>query len=524
MGKNIYVVSKELIISTSPTEVEIALIENAKLIEIHTEKTKDTFAVGDIFLGSIRKMMPGLNAAFVDIGHRKDAFLHYTDLGPQIKSLAKYTKTVQNGKINTQRLDNFQNESDNPKGGKIDNVFTKHEHVLVQILKEPISTKGPRLSCEITVPGRFIVLTPFTEIIAISKKITDPEERKRLKLLIGSIKPKNFGVIVRTAAQGKQVADLHSEISELNEKWKEIYQQLRNTKKPKKLLSELGKTTTIIRDILTDDFTSIITDDKDVYNDLKGYLKSIDADKVKILKHFTGARSIFDEFGVTKQIKASFGKNSTMSSGAYIVLESTEAMHVIDVNSGPKMVKRSQEDAAMAVNMESAEEIARQLRLRDIGGLIIIDFIDVRKSEHKTRLFQAMKKYMEGDRAQHTILPLSKFGLMQITRQRVRPEVKIDTSEQCPVCIGTGKSTPSLLVTDSIERDINFILDTRPTSKIKLETHPFVYAYIKQGLPSLRMRWWMEYKKWITVAQNNNYDLFQYKFYDEANDEIRMEG
>lgn len=515
--------SKELIISTSPTEVEIALIENAKLIEIHTEKTKDTFAVGDIFLGSIRKMMPGLNAAFVDIGHRKDAFLHYTDLGPQIKSLTKYTKTVQNNKTNTHRLDSFQNEPDNPKGGKIDNVFTKHEHVLVQILKEPISTKGPRLSCEITVPGRFIVLTPFSETIAISKKISDPEERKRLKLLISSIKPKNFGVIVRTAAKGKQVADLHSEISELNEKWKQIYHELRNAKKPKKLLSELDKTTTIIRDILTDDFTSIVTDDKDVYNGLKDYLKSIDANKVKILKHFTGARPIFDEHGVTKQIKASFGKTSTMSSGAYIVLESTEAMHVIDVNSGPKMVKRSQEDAAMAVNMESAEEIARQLRLRDIGGLIIIDFIDVRKSEHKTKLFQAMKNYMEGDRAQHTILPLSKFGLMQITRQRVRPEVKIDTSEKCHVCSGTGKSTPSVLVTDSIERDINYILETRPASKIRLETHPFVYAFIKQGMPSLRMKWWMKYKKWITVARNNDFDLFQYKFYDGAEDEIRME-
>jgi len=464
-------VSKELVISTSPTEVEIALIENGKLIEIHSEKTKDTFAVGDIFLGSIRKVMPGLNAAFVDIGHRKDAFLHYTDLGPQIKSLKKYTNNVKNNKANTQRLDNFENEPDNSKGGKMDNVFNKHDQVLVQILKEPISTKGPRLSCEITVPGRFIVLTPFSETIAISKKISDQEERKRLKLLIGSIKPKNFGVIVRTAAKGKLVADLHSEIRELNEKWKEIYHELRNTKKPRKLLSESDKTTTIIRDILTDDFTSIATDDKKDYNNLKEYLKSIDENKVKILKNYTGARSIFDEYGVTKQIKASFGKTSTMSSGAYIVLESTEAMHVIDVNSGPKMVKRSQEDAAMAVNMESAEEIARQLRLRDIGGLIIIDFIDVRKPDHKTKLFQAMKKFMEGDRAQHTILPLSKFGLMQITRQRVRPEVKIDTSEKCPVCSGTGKSTPTVLVTDTIERDINYIMETRPATKLKLETH-----------------------------------------------------
>lgn len=515
-------VDKELIISSSPTEVEIALIENAKLVEIHSQKTNDTFAVGDIFLGTIKKLMPGLNAAFVDIGHRKDAFLHYTDLGPQIKSLSKYTKTVMSKKTNTQRLDNFENEPDNPKGGKIDNVFDRNQNVLVQVLKEPISTKGPRLSCEITVPGRYVVLTPFSETIAVSKKISDPAERKRLKVLISSIKPKNFGVIVRTAAEGKLVADLHSEISELNDKWKQIFQELSRTKQPKKLLSELDKTTSIIRDILTDDFNSIVTDDKDIYVGLKSYLKSIDPKKVKILKHFTGARSIFDSHGITKQIKASFGKTSTMSSGAYIVLEHTEAMHVIDVNSGPKMVKRSQEDAAMAVNIESAEEIARQLRLRDIGGLIIIDFIDVRKAENKTKLFQAMKRYMEGDRAQHTVLPLSKFGLMQITRQRVRPEVKIDTSEQCPVCQGTGKSTPSVLVTDMIERDISFILETRPQSKIKLELHPFVFAYLKKGWPSLQMKWYMKYKKWISLKENNSFDLFQYVFYDERDDEIRM--
>lgn len=513
---------KELIISSSPTAVEIALLENAKLVEIHSQKTNDSFAVGDIFLGTIKKLMPGLNAAFVDIGHRKDAFLHYTDLGPQIKSLAKYTQSVMKKKLSTHRLDKFDNEPDNPKGGKIDNVFQRNDSVLVQVLKEPISTKGPRLSCEITVPGRFIVLTPFSETIAVSKKISDPEERKRLKLLISSIKPKNFGVIVRTAAEGKLVADLHSEISELNEKWKQIYEELHGARHPKKLLSELDKTTTIIRDIMTDDFNSIVTDDKEIYKGLRNYMKSIDPQKVKIVKNYKGARPIFDAHGITKQIKSSFGKTSTMASGAYIVLEHTEAMHVIDVNSGPKMVKRSQEDAALAVNLESAEEIARQLRLRDIGGLIIIDFIDVRKSENKTKLYQAMKKFMEGDRAQHTILPLSKFGLMQITRQRVRPEVKIDTRERCPVCDGTGKSTPSVLVTDAIERDLRYILETTPQSKIKLEVHPFVESYIKKGWKSLQVQWWLKYRKWITVKENRDFDLFSYKFYDGRDDEIRM--
>jgi ribonuclease G len=515
-------VEKELVINSTPTEVEIALVENRKLVEIHSQKTNDNFAVGDIFLGRIKKLVPNLNAAFVDIGPRKDAFLHYTDLGPQIRSLTKYTKLVQGKHINTHLLDNFNLEPDNSKHGKIDQVFERNQNVLVQILKEPISTKGPRLSCEITIPGRYVVLAPFSDVIAISKKIGNSEERKRLKLLIESIKPKKFGVIVRTAAEGKKVADLHTEIRELSERWEQIYAELHGNNTPRKLLSEIDKTSSILRDILTDSFNRITINDKSMYTGLKDYLKSIAPDKVKIVKHYTGKRPIFDEFGITRQIKSSFGKTSTMSSGAYIVIEGTEAMHVVDVNSGPKMQKLNQEESALAVNMESAEEIARQLRLRDIGGLIIIDFIDMRNADNKSKLFKAMKEFMKGDRAQHTILPLSKFGLMQITRQRVRPAVKIDTTEKCPVCRGTGKSTASTLVTDNIERDLNYILQSRPDSSISLEVHPFVMTYLKKGLPSIQMKWAWKYKKWIKITENRSFHLYKYVFTDSNNDEIRL--
>lgn len=514
---------KELIVNSSPTQVEIALMENNRLVEIHNEKTNSNFTVGDIFLGAVKKMRPSLNAAFVDLGHRKDAFLHYTDLGPQIKTLKKYTKEVMNKSLNTHLLEKFETLPDNPKNGKIDQVFDKNDYVLVQVLKEPISTKGPRLSCEITIPGRYVVLTPFNNVVSISKKIGNSAERQRLKVLVESIKPKDFGVVVRTAAEGKMVADLHSEIRGLTDKWQEIYEELRNAKEPKKLLSEIDKTSSILRDVLSDNFNKVVVNDKDLYDSSRDYLKSIGSDKVNIIQLHSGTRPIFDAYGVTKQIKASFGKTYTMHSGAYLVIEHTEAMHVIDVNSGPKATRRSQEDATLAVNLEAAEEIARQVRLRDIGGIIIIDFIDMRGSEPKMSLFNKMKDFMHNDRAQHTILPLSKFGLMAITRQRVREEVKIDTSETCPTCLGTGKAKASILIIDDIKRDIEHILSGRPKTKLKLEIHPFIFAYLKKGIISEQMKWYREYKSWIGLKQNNDFQMLQYKFYDGMDDEVRLD-
>jgi ribonuclease G len=394
---------------------------------------------------------------------------------------------------------------------------------LVQVLKEPISTKGPRLGCEITIPGRYMVLTPFADHVAVSKKIASQEERQRLKVLVESIKPKKFGIIVRTAAEGKKVADLHNEIRELAAKWEKIYEELRESKGPGKMLSEADKTISILRDILSENFTKIVVNDKDMFYSIRDYMKSISPEKVNIVQFYDAGKGIFDQFGVTRQIKASFGKTSTMSSGAYIVIEHTEAMHVIDVNSGPKVVKKDQEESSLSVNLEAAEEIARQLRLRDIGGIIIVDFIDMRQGENKQELYKAMREFMKNDRAQHTVLPLSKFGLMQITRQRVRPAVKIDTSEQCPVCKGSGKSISSLLITDYIERDLNYIFQSNLKRNLILKTHPFIKAYLTEGWPSRRMKWFFQYRKWIKIIEDSNFDLFTYKFYDDSSDEIRLE-
>lgn len=513
---------KELIINASDTGVEIALIEGNKLAELHHQKTNNNFTVGDIFIGKIRKLMPGLNAAFVDIGHRKDAFLHYTDLGPKLKSLVKWSNGVINGGINTHKLDNFKYDEEIIKNGKIDQVLSKRWPVLVQILKEPISTKGPRLSCELTLPGRYMVISPFSDSVSVSKKISSAEERKRLHTLAESIKPKNFGIIIRTASEGKKVQELHEELMHLLGKWEEVFKQLKSSTPPTKLLSELDKTGSVLRDLLTDSFSRIVVNNKEMYADIRAYLQSISPDQVGIVQHYTGSKPVFDAFGVTRQVKASFGKNATMSSGAYLVIEKTEAMHVIDVNSGHKMTSADVEQTIFAVNLEAAEEIARQIRLRDIGGLIVIDFIDMKNQEHKRQLAKAMEDFMHKDRSQHTILPLSKFGLMQITRERARPEVMVNTAETCPTCNGTGQVNPTILLTDEIERDLESIMQSRPRSPLALRAHPYLEAYLTKGFPSRRMRWFMKYNKWIKIGSDSDYHLMEYRFFDGNEDEIRL--
>jgi len=515
-------VDKELIIDSSGEAVDIAILEDRKLVELHREKLGNDFNVGDIYLGSIKKTMPGLNAAFVEIGHQKDAFLHYTDCGPKLSSITKYTSGVTSKKINTAKLDSFQIPQDIDKRGSIDQVLRKGDPILVQVLKEPISTKGPRLSCEITIPGRFVVISPFKNIIAVSKKIPSEQERVRLKNLVESIKPKNFGVIVRTAAEGKKVADIHEDILALTKKWDQIFHQLKEAKRHQLLLKELDKTETILRDILNDSFNKIVVNHKRTYGSLKDYLGTIAKEQVKLLHQYNGKRPIFDSFGITKQIKSSFGKSFTMKSGAYLIIEHTEAMHVIDVNSGPKMKNLDQESAALSVNLEAAGEIARQMKLRDLGGIIIIDFIDMRNPENKSKLVKAFRKAMSNDRAQHTILPLTKFGLMQITRQRTRPELNIKTAEVCPSCKGTGKVTPSLLVTDDIQRNLDIIQGSHAKSKLTIEVHPYVKSHLTKGFPSTRMKWYMKYNKWINLKADPNLALNNYKFFDQNDDEIRF--
>jgi len=515
--------NKELIINASAEGVEIALLEDKKLVELHYERGQDQFAVGDLYLGRVKKLMPGLNAAFVDVGYEKDAFLHYTDLSPYLKSLIKFSKQSVDG--NTTWGDDFgkfKNEAEIVKTGKITEVFNGKPEILVQILKEPISSKGPRLSCEISLPGRFVVVTPFNDVVAISRKIHSAEERKRLQRIVESIKPKNFGVIVRTAAEGKNTAELHADILELEKMWISLQHNLKGAKAPQMVLSEQDKTTSILRDLLSESFQKVVVNDKKIMTETKDYISRISPDQAEIVTLHSNSQSIFDTYGVSKQVKAAFGKTINLNSGAYLIIEHTEALHVIDVNSGTRSAEAGQEQNAMATNLEAAAEIARQMRLRDLGGIIIIDFIDMRLPENKKQLYDAMETLMANDRARHTLLPISKFGLMQITRQRLRPELNISTAEVCPTCNGTGKIGPSILLADDIEKDLKYIVN-QGIRNVTLHVHPILEGYLTKGnifKPSIAKKWGKAHNVKIKVVADNSSPLTEYNFYDANTDDL----
>ncbi|MBK8658000.1 MAG: Rne/Rng family ribonuclease [Bacteroidetes bacterium] len=515
--------TKELVIHSNGSGVDIALLEDKKLMELHQERLNNQFHVGDVYLGKLKKVMPGLNAAFVEVGHEKDAFLHYTDLSPDIRSLMKFTGQCIAGNMSAENmLNNFELEEQIVKTGNVKEVLKSNSPILVQILKEPISTKGPRLTCEISLAGRFLVLTPFQEGVGVSKKIDSADERKRLKVLVESLKPKNFGVIVRTVAAGKGAAELHQDLMQLQEKWQTMMKNLRHAQPVKKVLSEMDKTTGILRDLLSPEFNKIVCDDIKMVKELEGYIQNVAPERKNIVQHYTGSAPIFDHHGVTKQIKSLFGKTVNMPNGSYLILEKTEALHVVDVNSGHRStMDGTQETNALKVNLESADEIARQLRLRDLGGIIVIDFIDMKNPDNKKLVQQRMMDAMRLDRATHTILPLSKFNLMQITRERVRPEINIATTERCPTCAGTGEINASLLLIDEMISDLEHLVTTH--KKLKLYCHPIFAAYLRKGFPSLRMQWFFKYKKWISISSNEDFGITDYKFFDDNDEEIKLD-
>ncbi|MDJ1468769.1 Rne/Rng family ribonuclease [Cytophagaceae bacterium DM2B3-1] len=515
--------SNELVINSTEKGGRIALLRDKRIVEYHIEESENQFTVGDIYLGTVRKISPGSNAAFVDIGHEKDAFLHYQDLGPNFSSLHKLTQDVIAKRINGTRLNGVQLEAEIDKFGKISQVLTKNAPILVQVVKEPISTKGPRLSCELSLAGRYIVLVPFSNSVNISKKITNKQERQRLARLLNSIKPQNFGIIVRTVAESKEVAELDRDLQNLMEKWENGMKLLREAKPREKIIGEMNRASSMLRDMLNESFDSITVDDKDAYEDIRTYIHTIAPEKEKIVKLYSGKNKIFEQFGIEKQLKSIFGRSVSLPGGGYLIIEHTEAMHVIDVNSGSRSnTEADQEATAVNTNIEAVKEIARQLRVRDMGGIISIDFIDMKKAENKRLIYEKMKEEMQSDRSKFTILPLTKFGVMQITRQRVRPELHISTGETCPTCGGTGKVGPTILLTDQIESNLEYIITRQNEKHIILTVHPYLHAYFTNGLPSRRMKWFFRYKTWIKIVKDSSLGITEYKFVNKFGDDIEI--
>lgn len=502
----------ELVVDVQSAEISVALLEDDRLEEINRFTREKTFSVGNIYLGKVKKVMPALNAAFVDVGYEKDAFLHYLDLGVGFNRLNGYVQSVLANGVKKTNMNSFRSLPDVGKEGKIGDYLSVGQMILVQVSKEPINTKGPRLTTEISLAGRNIVLIPFAEKVMVSNKIKTESERSRLRQLVQSIKPNNYGVIVRTVAEGKRVAELDGELKLLYKRWEEAIGKLFSKKNVDLVSEEIGRAIGIIRDVFNPTFESIYVNDEDVLNEVRTYIELIAPECVKIVRLYKDTQPIFDHFNVTRQMKTGLGRTVSFKSGGYLIIERTEALFSIDVNSGSKKMGENQEENAFNANMLAAEEIVHQLRLRDIGGIIIIDFIDLASAEHRQALYEHMVKLMGLDRAKHNVLPLSKFGLMQITRQRVRPAVEVDVREVCPTCLGKGKIQSSLIFTDTLQEEIEAYTE-KYGKHLYLYVHPYVYAYISKGwLKSTKRQWRKQYG--VRTMPDQQLGMLQYRFTD----------
>ena len=512
---------KELIISHENAQSKIALLEDGRLLELHEQEDVSDFVVGDLFIGKVKKLAPNMNAAFVSIGYEKDAFLHYQDLGPQFLTYKKFLQDTISKKQQNSSLKNFEVQKEIDKNGNIEKILGKDDSVILQITKEPISTKGPRISTQISLTGRFLVLIPFDKSVSISKKISNAEERERLKTLIESIKPEGFGVIIRTVAEGKKVAELHNDMNQLIQKWENTFKNLQKNKVPSKVLSEQDKASSILRDNFNADFVSIICDDEQMVDEMRDYLDVIAPERKNIVQFYDKPIPLMEYYNVEKQLKQSFGKhvNIPSSKGAYLVIEHTEALHVIDVNSGNNISSgnSASKEHALNVNKMAATEVARQLRLRDMGGIIVVDFIDMINAEHRKELYDHLRLEMERDKARHKILPPSKFGLIQLTRQRTRPEKQIETKEENPNI--DGEILAPIVVVERMEEVIRNIIQ-KEKGKIFLHVHPFVEAYLTKGLMSIQMKWFMKYKKWVTIIPRDSFKYLEYKLVNAKKEEL----
>ena len=513
----------ELVVDVQQKEISIALLEDSRLVSLQKESRNLAYAVGDLYLAKVKKIMPGLNAAFVDVGYEKDAFLHYLDLGPQFNTFAAFIKESLDDKRRVPDISKFNFLPDIPKQGTIQSQLQPGQQLLVQIAKEPISSKGPRLTTEISFTGRFMVLMPFGDKISISQKIKSNEEKVRLRQLVGSIKPKGFSVIIRTSAENKRVAELNNEMRTLVNCWEDSIAKMQRSQPPMLIYEEDSRAVSVIRDIFSPTFENIYVNDEETFKQIQNYVSLIAPDTKDIVKLYEKDVPIFDQFNITRQIKRSFGKTVSFKSGAYIIIEHTEALHVIDVNSGNRSkASADQESNALDVNLKAADEIARQLRLRDMGGIIVIDFIDMNKAEHRQALYDHMKEIMATDRARHNILPLSKFGLMQITRQRVRPALDIATNETCPSCFGKGEIQPSLLFTDKLDEKLDYLVNNLKVKKFTMYIHPYVEAYVKKGMFSLYGKWKRKYGRGLKVLSDESLAYLQYRVIDSEGKEIDL--
>ena len=520
--------ANELIINAKNGKTRIILLKQGKVVEYHQEEADQAYRVGDIYLGSIKMVEPSLNAAFVDIGYGKDAFLAYSDIGLHLPSLQKFANKVTQQKKEL-NLKEFPLEPPLKKEEKIEKILSKKNKILVRIIKEPIGHKPFRISSSISLPGRYLVLFPCGNEIRFSKKIRSLKEKRRLRTLLEAIKPKNFTVVVRKEAEGKDVAVLDKDLKQLVATWEKGVAKLKNAKQGDKIIGELKRAPSILRDALNEKFDKIIVDDPLLYEEIKEYVQSIKPEKAKIVSQYSGKTPVLEHFDIEKQLKRLLGKVVNLDGGGHLVIEQTEAMWVIDVNSGSHTgAGIKQEAIALQVNLVAMKEIARQMSLRGMGGIIIVDCISMKNPEYKRKIYQTIKEHLKESRTKVNILPLTRLGLMQITRERVRPAIQdlYGNGKKCKTCNGTGMARSSEEVAYEIEHQLDVLLKKKEVIKnLHLLVHPYLYCYFSHGLIPKKWRWQWRYMKRIRLKADENLEVpsFRFLYRDKNNNPIVVE-
>lgn len=467
---------KQILISETSKETRIAILEDGELVEFFVEKPEHYRMVGNIYKGKVENVIDAIQAAFVDIGYHYNAFLPFSEMDDPASVSAMIESIVRDGEDETTTRTRRKKPHPNNSIG-----LKKDQEILVQVIKEPFAQKGPRVTTDLSIPGRFLVLVPNQEYVGISKKISHRDEKKRLRQVVYDLKPKNFGLIIRTVAEGQDEKVIKNDLNNLLQKWNQLEARVKNEPAPVCAYRDMEITSMVIRDLLTPDIDQIIVDSKSLYKKLYAYIKSVSPQFVKKISYHSSRNPLFYEYKVEKEFEKSLNKKVWLKSGGFIVIEHTEAMTTIDVNSGKFIGKKDHERNSLKINLEASKEIARQLRLRDIGGLIVIDYIDMEDDENRQKVYHELKRALYQDRAKVALSPISNFGLLEMTRQRTRVNLLYSVSEECPLCHGSGRISSKESVVTKIEGWFRRFKVSSKSKRLAIHLHPVMYEYIQNS-------------------------------------------
>jgi len=504
----------QIIIHASGKQTRIALLENGELAQLFIESEENQRTVGNIYLAKVHKVMSGIRAAFIDMGTPKDAFLHFSDAGDHLKEYVQMLNgknAIHQNVRNELKQTNFDKISNYEKQRWAGKILRPGQQLLVQIVKEPIGSKGPRVSTDITVAGRFLVLIPMGEYIAVSRKINNYKERRRLKSVVGSMVPEGFGVIIRTVAKGKDKQAIEDDMRNVLKKWERILKQLETAKPPALLYKDLDMTESLVRDLFAKQYNRVLVDDPEMHKQIKSYVSQVAPQMIPNVELYKGREHIFDFMKVAKDVDSIFSPRVRMPSGGYLIFEQTEAMYVVDVNSGPYAAKEKQEDNSLKTNLDAAREVAKQLRLRDIGGIIVVDFIDLRKGKNRKKIYDELKKEFKKDPAKTNVIGMSDFGLVQITRQRIRPSVVNSVSTVCPTCGGSGNVVTQNTIIADLDAWLSKFRTTTDYRAVDIYINPYLKSYLEKGFLSIKRRWMFRYRIKISLIADDTISLNEYK-------------